>query len=58
MKRIIKSFLLAPFIICVFNRMAIVLDFFIPLNVFSIVIVGLFDIPGLIMMICIYFYFF
>jgi hypothetical protein len=38
--------------------MAIVLDFFIPLNVGSIVIVGLLGIPGLVMMICIYFYFF
>ncbi|MBQ6547193.1 MAG: pro-sigmaK processing inhibitor BofA family protein [Bacilli bacterium] len=58
MKRIVRSFFLAPFIIYVFNRMAVVLDCYIPINFFSILIIGLFDIPGLIMLIVIYFYFF
>ena len=58
MKKIIRSFFLAPVIIYFFNRMAIVLDLYIPFNAVSIFIVGLLDIPGLIMIVIIYFYFF
>ena len=50
----LRHFLLAPFIIYVFDKMAVVLDIFIPMNIITVVIVGLFDIPGLIMLIIIY----
>lgn len=47
----LKSFVVAPFILYVFNLMAVGLDLFIPINVFTVVIVGLLKIPGFIMLI-------
>lgn len=45
---IIKSFLLAPFILYIFNLMAIGLDIYIPINIVTVCIVGLLGIPGLV----------
>ena len=47
----LKSFVVAPFILYVFNLMAVGLDLFIPINVFTVVIVGLLKIPGFIMLV-------
>ena len=47
----LKSFVVAPFILYVFNLMAVGLDLFIPINVFTVVIVGLLKIPGFVMLI-------
>jgi hypothetical protein len=51
----IKPFFLAPAIIYIFNKMAVIIDVFIPFNIFTILIVGVFDIMGLILLIVIYF---
>ena len=51
---ILRPFFLAPFILYIFDKMAVVLNLFIPINVLTILIVGLFDIFGLILLITIY----
>lgn len=51
------SFLLAPFIIYIFNIMAMGLDLYIPINVGTILIVGLFKIFGLLLLIGLLFLF-
>ena len=58
MKKVIKyfrPFILAPFILYIFDKMAVGLDIFIPINIFTVVIVGFLGIPGLIMLIVMYF---
>ena len=50
-----KSFVFAPFILFLFDKMAIGLNVFIPINVLTILIIGFLGIPGLIMLIAIYF---
>lgn len=47
----LKSFVIAPFILYVFNLMAVGLDLFIPINLFTIAIVGFLGIPGLVLLI-------
>lgn len=47
----LKSFIVAPFILYVFNLMAVGLDLFIPINLFTVVIVGFLGIPGFVMLI-------
>lgn len=46
-----RSFVFAPFILFVFDRMAVGIDVFIPINVLTVLIVGFLEIPGLIMLI-------
>lgn len=46
-----KPYVVAVFIIYIFNKMAVGIDVFIPINLFTVVLVGLFDIPGLIMLV-------
>ena len=46
-----RSFLLAPFVLYVFDRMAVGIDVFIPINILTILIVGILEIPGLMMLI-------
>ena len=56
MKKIInflRGFMIAPFILYIFNKMAVSINMYIPLNIVNIVIVGLLGIPGLIMLIII-----
>lgn len=48
---IIKSFLLAPFILYIFNLMAVGLDIYIPINIVTVFVVGLLGIPGLVTLI-------
>ena len=42
-----RSFILAPFIIYIFNLMAVSIDLYIPFNLITISIVGFFGISGL-----------
>ena len=53
---IVRPFFVAPFILYVFNLMAVVIDLYIPINIFTIFIVGLLGIPGLIMLILFLFF--
>lgn len=46
--KVIKSFLVAPFVIYLYNLIAVSFDLVIPINFFSIMFVGLFGMPGLI----------
>ena len=54
-KNYFRSFLLAPFVLLVFDKMAVGLDIFIPINFMTILIVGFLGFLGLIMLIVIYF---
>ena len=45
--------MIAPFILYIFNKMAVSINMYIPLNIVNIIIVGLLGIPGLIMLIMI-----
>ena len=55
---LLRSFLLAPFIIYIFNLMARGLDIYIPLNFISILIVGFLGISGLVLLIVFYIFIF
>lgn len=46
--KVIKSFLVAPFVIYLYNLIAVSFDLVIPINFFSIMFVGLFGMSGLI----------
>lgn len=46
--KVIKSFLVAPFVIYLYNLIAVSFDLVIPINFFSIMFVGLLGMPGLI----------
>ena len=48
---IIKKFILAVLLIYTYNKMALPLDLFIPMNVFTIVLVTLCGIPSIIMLV-------
>lgn len=48
---ILKQFLLAPFILYIYNLIAVPLNLIIPINIITIFIVGLLGIPGLITLI-------
>ncbi len=50
-----RPFILAPFILYVFDKMAIGLDIFIPINIITVLIVGFLGVPGLVVLIIIYF---
>ena len=61
MKKIMSSFrlfLLAPFMIYIFNLMAVGLDIYIPINFISIFIVGVLGVCGFIMLIVFYLFIF
>lgn len=45
---IIKKIVLAPFILYIYNLIASPLNLLIPINVFTIIVVGILGIPGLI----------
>lgn len=49
----LKSFVIAPFILYIFDIMAVGLDLFIPVNLCTIAVVGLLKIPGLVMLVVI-----
>ena len=55
---ILKSFLIAPFIIYIFDTMAVGVDLYIPINIATIVIVGLLGVPGFIMLVLLLLVFF
>ena len=46
--KILRGFLLAPFILYIYNLIALHLNLIIPINIFSIIFVGLLGIPGLV----------
>ena len=46
--KILRGFLLAPFILYIYNLIALPLNLIIPINIFSIIFVGLLGIPGLV----------
>ena len=54
----LKSFLIAPFILFLFDKMAVGIDVFIPINLCTLLIVGFLEIPGLIMLIIVKLLFF
>lgn len=54
----LRSFLLAPFIIYIFNVMARGLDIYIPINLISICVVGFLGISGLVTLIIFYIFIF
>ena len=51
----LKPFVFAPFILYIFNLMAVVLNIYIPINLITVSIVGLFGVSGLLMLILIHF---
>lgn len=55
---ILKSFLITPFIIYIFDTMAVGVDLYIPVNIATIVIVGLLGVPGFIMLVLLLLVFF
>ena len=46
--KVLRGFLLAPFILYIYNLIALPLNLIIPINIFSIIFVGLLGIPGLV----------
>lgn len=46
-----RYFLVAPFILYIFNAMAIGIDMYIPINIVTIVVIGIFEIPGFVMLV-------
>ena len=48
---LIKKFIVAVLLIYAYNKMALPLDLFIPMNLFTILLVTLFGIPSIIMLI-------
>ncbi len=47
---ILKKFIIAPFILYIYNLIALPLNIIIPINIFTILIVGIFGIPGLLIL--------
>ncbi len=45
---IAKKIILAPFILYIYNLIALPLNLIIPINIFTILVVGILGIPGLI----------
>ncbi len=57
MKKILfklKGFLVAPFLIYVYNLIASPFGYIVPINILTIAIVGFLDIPGLVMLVLFY----
>lgn len=48
---IFKSFFLGIFILFIFNTMAVGIDIYIPINLYTVIVVGIFGIPGLLLLI-------
>lgn len=48
-----RSFLLAPFILYIFNLMAVSINVYIPYNVITVAVVGFFGISGLLFLVII-----
>jgi len=46
-----RYFLVAPFILYIFNAMAIGIDMYIPINIVTVVVIGIFEIPGFVMLV-------
>lgn len=46
--RVIKSILMAPFILYLYDLIAVSFNLIVPINLFSIVVVGFLGMPGLI----------
>lgn len=46
-----KYFLIAPFLLYIFNAMAIGIDMYIPINIFTVVVIGILEIPGFVMLV-------
>ncbi len=49
--KILRGLLFAPFILYIYNLISLPLNLIIPINIFSIVFVGILGIPGLITLI-------
>lgn len=61
MKKLInflKPFVFAPFILYIFNLMAVGINIYIPINIVTIFIVGALSIPGLVLLIVFYLFIF
>lgn len=52
--KVLKDILLAPFIIYIYNLLASPLNLVIPINLITILIVGLLSVPGLITLIVLF----
>lgn len=46
-----KYFLIAPFLLYIFNSMAIGIDMYIPINIVTVVVIGFLEIPGFVMLV-------
>ncbi len=46
-----KYFLVAPFLLYIFNAMAIGIDMYIPINIVTVVVIGFLEIPGFVMLV-------
>ena len=51
LKKFFRYFLVAPFILYIFNAMAIGIDMYIPINIVTVVVIGIFEIPGFVMLV-------
>lgn len=49
--KILRGLLFAPFILYIYNLISLPLNLIIPINIFSIIFVGILGIPGLITLI-------
>ncbi len=46
-----KYFLVAPFLLYIFNAMAIGIGMYIPINIVTVVVIGFLEIPGFVMLV-------
>lgn len=52
--KLVKSFIMAPFVIYLYNLIASSFNLVIPINLFSILVVGLLGMPGLVTILLIF----
>ncbi len=52
--KLVKSFVVAPFVIYLYNLIATSFNLVIPINIFSILVVGLLGMPGLVTILLIF----
>lgn len=50
----VKNIVVTPFVIYLYDLIASPLNLFIPINIFTVLIIGVLGIPGLIMLIVLY----
>ena len=52
---VLKNVIFAPFIIYIYNLIATPVNFVIPINIFTVIVVGILGIPGLVGLVLIFY---